>query len=61
MPETTIIRGILLDLINSPDDGGFYWEEFNRETREFRYSKEVYPTRRAAKAAILNGTVVWEA
>ena len=39
--------------------GGFYFEKYTRQDKQFRYSK-LYPTKQSAVRAWMRGEVVWQ-
>jgi hypothetical protein len=51
------VRGI--DLVESPDDGGFYLQSYDTATGEEKVSV-TYPTRSAAIDAMRRNSVEWE-
>lgn len=61
MSETTHTISGMMTLVYSPDDGGFYWEEFSLKLEKTRTSKKIYPTREAAKFALGVGRMRWDA
>jgi len=48
-----------LDIVYSPDDGGYYAQEF-LDAGGSRVSKEIYETRLALVRALADGTHEWE-
>jgi hypothetical protein len=53
----------ILDLVYSPDDGGWYAQESNIDTAKSRVTKRIYPTREATDLAIRSARPersIWE-
>ena len=48
-----------IDIVDSPDDGGVYLEQWNLDTGEERFSV-TYPNREAAVDAMRRNAVEWE-
>ncbi len=56
-----VIRGCI-DLCHSPDDGGWYAQEydFKRKDNATRTSKKIYPDRAALVRALKSGKHRWQ-
>jgi hypothetical protein len=48
------------DLVFSPDDGGYYFEQFALLPGKTRTSIQIFESREAALRALKSGTVKWE-
>jgi len=47
-------------VVHSPDDGGYYAEQYDREGRDIAVSKKVYPSRIDLMVAIQLNAVKWK-
>lgn len=55
----TIEDGVI-DIVYSPDDGGYYLQKYKFSTKEDWVSKRIYATRSAAETALKEARVRWE-
>lgn len=57
MPDTDYTRHVSrdIDVIYSPDDGGWYFHHYG-----WHKTSQLFPTRTAALLALDDGTVAWE-
>ena len=59
MTHTIPIKDGCVDIVYSPDDGGFYLHRYIfSEKRDF-VSKRIWPTEREAIAALAKGRIRW--
>jgi hypothetical protein len=50
-----------IDMVHSPDDGGWYFHEFDFVKRRDRVGKGIFPSADAARRAFAQKTLKWEA
>jgi len=48
-----------IDLVYSPDDNGYYYQEYSKTSNKCRVSKQTYPTKDDAITALHNYAVKW--
>ena len=51
---------IMIDLVYSPDDGGYYFHEYHDTKPLSRVCELIYKTAKLAWDALANGVVKWE-
>lgn len=49
-----------IELVESPDDGGYYLSNTDFQNNRHRTSVKIYPTDKAARADWNAGTITWE-
>lgn len=61
-PPTIKTEKGCIDVCHSPDDGGWYAQEydFSRKDNSTRTSKKIYPDLHALSKALSNGTHKWD-
>jgi hypothetical protein len=60
MATIQISKGLVTDIVHSPDDGGWYVQQTKRKSPyESRTSREIYPSHSDACNAYLYGDVTW--
>jgi hypothetical protein len=52
---------LVTKIVDSPDDGGYWIDQWSSEREKSRASKRVYRSLTAAKHALKTGKVQWEA
>lgn len=54
------IKDGVIDIVYSPDDGGYYLQKYKFSTKEDWVSKRIYATHSAAEMALKESRVRWE-
>ena len=49
-----------VEIVDSPDDGGFWISVFDADTEKSRASEQIFTTESEAIKALRNDTVKWE-
>lgn len=49
-----------IDMVDSPDDNGWYFHEYDFVKRRDRTSKKIFPSAESARQAYSKGVVKWE-
>ena len=60
IPTITVDPFDCIDLVYSPDDGGFYFHEYHAIEHKSRTSKDIYSTKAEAMKAYREGCITWE-
>lgn len=55
------MANLKVEIVNSPDDGGFWISVFDADTEKSRASEQIFKTESAAVRALRDNTVKWEA